>query len=618
MQPLSALPKVASLSLPQISATLDTAKALQGKGYFHASQAKYAEALAALSRQSDPASQQNRLLETQTLSGMRGNLPYALSSGPDNDVSDEIDGLALLDSLTPRDTTQKLSTSDSLKYLKEFQLDSTSHFDLPIQANGRVLAALVLFKERIPKHFAVWMARKGRYESMIRERFQAAGLPQDLVYLSMIESGFNPKAYSPAAASGLWQFLSSTGRRFGLHIDRYVDERRDPERATDAAVQFLSFLYNRFGDWNLAMGAYNCGEGCMDRAVKRFGQEHPAYWDLPLPAETRDYVPRIYAAAVLSKNPAAHGFNVIPWMPISSDTFTVEGGLTFAKIADALHCGTDTLTVLNPALTRRMTPPTKGSYLLKLPAGSREAFAMVYPSLEKSYSNPEPTRWVHRVHKGETVGSIAARYGVSPQDIRSWNRLDKRKLRPGRTLIIYGDPSDSRISSDDTPRRRRGQSSAADKDDVPAIATVSHRVHSGETLGSIAAKYHTTIAALRSLNGLKGKPLRAGQKIKVQSGASDKVLSKRERAEAKEGRSRKDTDRTSEKSEKSKSKSKADKADKSEKADGPTRRYRVRKGDSLYSIAHQSSTTVERIVELNGIKGKKIRPGQVLRVPTGD
>ncbi len=618
MQPLSVVPKVASLSLSQISATLDTAKALQGKGYFHASQAKYAEALAALSRQSAPASQQTRLLETQALSGMRGNLPYALSSGPDNDVSDEIDGLALLDSLTPRDTTQKLSTSDSLKYLREFQLDSSSHFDLPIQANGRVLAALVLFKERIPKHFAVWMARKGRYESMIRERFQAAGLPQDLVYLSMIESGFNPKAYSPAAASGLWQFLSSTGRRFGLHIDRYVDERRDPERATDAAVQFLSFLYNRFGDWNLAMGAYNCGEGCMDRAVKRFGQEHPSYWDLPLPAETRDYVPRIYAAAVLSKNPAAHGFNVTPWMPISSDTFTVEGGLTFAKIADALHCGTDTLAVLNPALTRRMTPPTKGSYLLKLPAGSREAFAMVYPSLEKSYSNPEPTRWVHRVHKGETVGSIAARYGVSPQDIRSWNRLDKRKLRPGRTLIIYGDPSDSRIASDDTPRRRRGQSSSADKDDAPVAATVSHRVHSGETLGSIAAKYHTTIAALRSLNGLKGKPLRAGQKIKVQPGASDKVLSKRERAEAKEGRSHKDTDRTSERSEKSKSKSKADKADKSDKADGPTRHYRVRKGDSLYSIAHQSSTTVERIVELNGIKGKKIRPGQVLRVPTGD
>jgi len=577
---------------------MDSARALQVQGRFHGSQAKYADAMGMLSHSegsSDSDLARIRKLEAAAMDGMRGNLPYALSFGPDNEASEEVDGLALLDSIQPDVIT--LTSSDSAKYMREFLLDTATKFDLPVEANSRVLAAIVLFKDRIPKHFGIWMARKGRYESMIREKFKAAGLPQDLVYLSMIESGFNPKAYSPAAASGLWQFLAATGKRFGMRVDRFVDDRRDPERATDAAIQYLGFLYNRFGDWNLAMAAYNCGEGCIDRVIKRSGQPHPSYWDVGLPAETRDYVPRIYAAAVLSKNPTAHGFNIVPWSPFPTDTFTVDGGLTLAKISEALHCTADTLVTLNPALTRKMTPPRKDSYVLRLPAGTRDAFAMIYPSLEKSYSAPEPSRWVHRIRKGETIGSIASRYGVSSQEIRTWNHLGKRKIRPGKTLVIYGDPTDSRIASEETTssrKRKRGAASSEDDEAAPAAST--HRVRSGETIASIASRYKTTAAAIKNANHLRSNSVRVGQKLRIPAAAS---------VASESGRSRRDT-----------AKSNGKTSVKTTSANG-TKNYRVKKGDSLFSIAKQASTTVEEILSINGMKNNRIRPGQVLKLPTG-
>jgi len=594
-RPLAATTKD-QVSFGRIRSVLDTAKALQAQGRLHGSQAKYSEALALLS-QCDGAQDSDlvriRKLEAAALEGMRGNLPYALSVAPDNDASEEVDGLALLDSIQQGDIP--LSSSDSAKYMREFLLDTATKFDLPIEANSRVLSAIALFKDRIPKHFGIWMARKGRYESMIREKFKAAGLPQDLVYLAMIESGFNPKAYSPAAASGLWQFLAASGKRFGLRVDRFVDDRRDPERATDAAIQYLSFLYNRFGDWNLAMAAYNCGEGCIDRVIKRSGQPHPSYWEVGLPSETRDYVPRIYAAAVLSKNPAAHGFNIVPWSPFPTDTFTVEGGLALQKIAEALHCSADTLATLNPALTRKMTPPRKDPYLLRLPAGAREAFAMIYPNLEKSFSAPEPSRWVHRIRKGETIGSIAARYGVSSQEIRAWNRLGKRKIRPGKTLVIYGDPTDSRIGSEEsTSARKRKRGATASEDEEPAAISTTHRVHSGETLASIASRYKTTAAAIKNANHLRGNSVRVGQKLRIPAPAA-----------AETGRSRKDSAKA------------GGKAAAKATASKGTKNYRVRKGDSLFSIARQSSTTVDEILSINGMKNNRIRPGQVLKLPTG-
>jgi membrane-bound lytic murein transglycosylase D len=331
--------------------------------------------------------------------------------------------------------------------------------------------------------------------------------------------------------------------------------------------------------------------------IKRSGQAHPSYWEVGLPSETRDYVPRIYAAAVLSKNPAAHGFNIVPWSPFPIDTFTVDGGLTLQKIAEALHCNADTLVTLNPALTRKMTPPRKDSYLLKLPAGTRDAFAMIYPSLEKSYNAPEPSRWVHRIRKGETIGSIASRYGVSSQEIRAWNHLGKRKIRPGKTLVIYGDPTDSRIASEETTssRKRKRGASSSDDDDAAAVSG-THRVRSGETIASIASRYKTTAAAIKNANHLRSNSVRVGQKLRIPAPAA---------ASGESVRSRKDT-----------AKSSAKAAAKTSTPNG-TRNYRVKKGDSLFSIAKQASTTVEEILSINGMKNNRIRPGQVLKLPTG-
>lgn len=590
-------------------AQLDTARALQAQGRFRASQVRIAEILGQVSLIPVDAANGPRLraLEEQALAAMRGNLPYALTMDSDVEASEELDGLALLDSIQ---TDTVLSASDSLKYLREFQLDSSSHFDLPVEVNGRVLASLALFKDRIPKHFTIWLNRKGRYESMIREKLRAAGLPQDLLHLSMIESGFNPKAYSPAAASGLWQFLAASGKRFGLRVDRYVDERRDPERATDAAIGYLSFLYNRFGDWNLAMAGYNCGEGCIDRQIKRSGQEKPSYWDLPLPAETRDYVPRIYAATILSRNPAAHGLTVHPWAPVPYDTFTVEGGIQLTKVAEALHCTTDTLVTLNPALVRKMTPPRKEAYVLKLPVGTREAFSLLYPGLEKSFSAPEPTRWVHRLRKGETLASVAARYGVSASEIRSWNRLGKRKLRPGKTLVIYGDPTDSRIAPEETSTSSRRRSRAGSDDEPEQTVTASHRVRSGETLGSIAARYRVSVASLRSQNGLRSDRLRPGQKLRISRSTG--------RSEDSDSGSRRDRNGKEKAGKESSSKDKARSGKRERESSGGGRGYEVRKGDSIYSIARKHGVSVNAILKANGMKTPRIKPGQTLRIPQGD
>jgi membrane-bound lytic murein transglycosylase D len=249
------------------------------------------------------------------------------------------------------------------------------------------------------------------------------------------------------------------------------------------------------------------------------------------------------------------------------------------------------MVALNPALTRRMTPPVKDTrYVLHLPPGSREAFALLYPGLEKTWSAPEPTRWVHRVRKGETVSSIAARYGVSAQEIRSWNRLGKRKLRPGRTLTIYGDPGDSRIASEEPSSRKHGHAGSDD-----AAEPVGHRVRSGETLASIAARYHVSVASIKSQNRLKSDRLRPGQKLRIVRSAGRG-----------EGDSSEERPRTKERT-----------AAAPKGHDVGTSNYRVHKGDSIYSIARKSGASVDEILKANGMKSNRIRPGQLLKIPSG-
>ena len=250
-------------------------------------------------------------------------------------------------------------------------------FDVPIQMNKQVRAYLVYFSTERKAVITRYLARSTRYLPMIKEVFQEAGLPEDMAYLAMIESGFNNKAYSPAAASGMWQFIKGTGLRYGLAIDGYVDERRDPEKATRAAAKYLLDLYKQFGSWYLAAASYNCGEGRVQRELNQ--SNHKNFWELSanmcLPTETKNYVPQMIAATIIAKNPERFGFKNVPYLPpVKFDKVPVTETTSLTAAAVAVNVPAEEVQDLNPELLRGITPPEAPSYTLNLPPSSKELY----------------------------------------------------------------------------------------------------------------------------------------------------------------------------------------------------------------------------------------------------
>jgi membrane-bound lytic murein transglycosylase D len=250
-------------------------------------------------------------------------------------------------------------------------------FDVPIQMNKQVRAYLVFFSTERKGTIRRYLARSTRYLPMIKRVFQEAGLPEDLAYLAMIESGFNCKAYSPAAACGMWQFIKGTGLRYGLTINNYVDERRDPEKATRAAAKYLLDLYKQFGSWYLAAASYNCGEGRVQRELNQ--SNHKNFWELSanqcLPTETKNYVPQMIAATIIAKNPQKFGFTHVPYLPaLKTDKVEIKETTSLTAAAVAVNVPPEELQALNPELLRGITPPDTPSYTLQLPANSAELF----------------------------------------------------------------------------------------------------------------------------------------------------------------------------------------------------------------------------------------------------
>jgi membrane-bound lytic murein transglycosylase D len=250
-------------------------------------------------------------------------------------------------------------------------------FDVPIQMNKQVRAYLVYFSTERKGVIRRYLARSTCYLPMIKRVFQEAGLPEDLAYLAMIESGFNNKAYSPAAACGMWQFIKGTGLRYGLTINNYVDERRDPEKATRAAANYLLDLYKQFGSWYLAAASYNCGEGRVQRELNQ--SNHKNFWELSanqcLPTETKNYVPQMIAATIIAKNPQKFGFTHVPYLPpLKTDKVQVKETTSLTAAAVAVNVPPEELQALNPELLRGITPPETPSYTLNLPANSAQLF----------------------------------------------------------------------------------------------------------------------------------------------------------------------------------------------------------------------------------------------------
>ncbi len=253
--------------------------------------------------------------------------------------------------------------------------DAPPVWDLPVVRNDAVQRFVDLFHHSQPDRMALYLKRSGRYEGMIRGKLREHGMPEDLLYLSMIESGFNPEARSTAAAVGLWQFMADTGRRYGLRIDSYVDERRDPVRSTDAALRYLRDLHNRFGSWSLATAAYNTGENRVARIMEEEtgavrGMEGD-FWRIRsrLPNETREYVPLMFAAALIGKEPGKYGLEQVErLLPTPVDEVTVAGGTSLAELSTLLEVPAAHLRRLNPHLVQGMTPPGE-PYPVYIPAG---------------------------------------------------------------------------------------------------------------------------------------------------------------------------------------------------------------------------------------------------------
>jgi len=379
---------------------------------------------------------------------------------------------------------------------------SPAEFDLPITVNERVAYWLEFYQTRYRARFAEALARKGRYEPYIRGRLRARGMPEDLVYLALIESGFSPRAYSRAHAVGIWQFVAATARRFGLEVSAYVDERRDVVKATEAALDYLQELYDRFGSWYLAAAAYNTGENRVERILQeRAGgaRGHDSlFWkiDQYLPRETRDYVPLMLAAGRIAKNPARYGFTDLRYHPpLAFDEVEVPGGTALRAVARAAAVPEEAVRELNPHFVRRMTPPGRTARV-RIPPGRREIFAANFARL------PRKDRVAiveHVVRPGETLSHLAVRFGTTVAELRALNGgLHPRRLRAGQRIhVIPGDRTAPAVAA-----RARG----------PRY----HRVRSGDTLWALARRYDVTVRELRVWNGLgRSDRILPGQRLRV-------------------------------------------------------------------------------------------------------
>lgn len=382
--------------------------------------------------------------------------------------------------------------------------------DLEIELNDAVLSCLDLYQGRLRDWFQEALSRGQQYLPGIRRVFAEEGIPQDLAYLALVESAFKTSAYSRAKAKGVFQFISATGKRYGLRVDWWVDERSDPDKATRAAARYLKDLHALFGDWNLAMAGYNAGEGKVLRGMSRYKTSD--YWQLrktrALRRETKNYVPLIHAAIVIAKAPHSYGFVVTPDARPEFESVSVAGAYDLRVVAECAGQPVEALRELNPEL-RRLATPADRSYELRVPPGSG---GVLRTCLDQLPADKKVAYRKHVVRRGQTLASIARANGVSAQAIAEANLIaSQRRLRPGTELVI---PVPAGRSAVVAARREASRAGAKAHD------YVAYRIQPGDTLSSIAEEHGTTVRRLQGWNGLTGTRISAGSVLRIYNDTS--------------------------------------------------------------------------------------------------
>ena len=471
----------------------------------------------------------------------------------------------------------------------------TTKSDLPLVLNDQVAMFINYFSSsrgRATLEHA-W-TRSGRYRDMISRILKEQGVPQDLIYLAQAESGFQPLALSRAGARGMWQFMAQSGALYGLERNWWVDERQDPEKATQAAARHLKDLYKQFGDWYLAMAAYNSGASTVQHAVERTG--YADFWELyrrgVLPQETRNYVPIILAETIMLKNPDTYGLHVTAESPQEMDKVTINYPVDLRLVAECVDTSVDRLQELNPSLLR-MTTPKDQSFTLNLPAGTRERYENAIAAIPQDMR----TWWrYHQVEYGDSLASIARKYHTSASSIAEANGLTSEEVKIGAKLIIPIAPG--RQTSETVSFSRKA---------------THYKIRKGDTLDSVADDFEVPAANLKKWNHLRGTALVPGHTLVIYKPTGSSGPEVASASHDKASPKGKGSSKSSTTASKSTSPSKSTKASKSSTAKA-AKYHKVKKGETLSSIAESCNTSVAALKRDNPKLAASLRAGDVLVV----
>lgn len=453
--------------------------------------------------------------------------------------------------------------------------------------NDIVKNYIILYSEKMPTKMAHILGLCQYYMPIFEEVFNRYDIPEELKAMAVIESALNPTAVSRVGAKGMWQFMYSTAKMYGLHIDSFVDERLDPVKSAEAAAQYLQDSYEIFGDWNLAIASYNCGAGNVNKAIRRSGGKR-AFWDIwpYLPRETRGYVPAFVGALYTMTYYKEHGIRPeAVQIPAHIDTLKINKQLHLRQVADLTAAPLEELKNLNPQYRHEIIPGDSREYILRIPYAYTNAFIefedSVYRHKVDEYFNPvtikkikdggDGERIVYRVKSGDYLGRIASRHRCTVAQIKRWNNLKSNNIRVGQRLIIYrgGVASSSSGSSS-------GNSSGSTSGSGSTSATGTYTVKSGDTLSGIATRHGVSVAQLKQWNNLSSNNIKAGQKLKVSAGGTAPAV----------------------------------------QSNGEYTEYTVKSGDSFYSIAQNyPGISAQNIMDFNGLSSSKLKPGMKIKIP---